>query len=431
MPLRLCGLFMFLYNLSIHLFGLAIRIASHFNPKAKLWIEGRKNIFEKLKTTIDPSAKIIWFHVASLGEFEQGRPVIECMRQQFPQHKILLTFFSPSGYEIRKNYAGAESIFYLPLDTKRNAQQFIAIVKPQMAIFVKYEFWIHYINALHNNKIPIYSISSIFRADQIYFKSYGKFYADALKKIAFFFVQNEESKKLLQSIERNNVMISGDTRFDRVAQNVASVKPIPVIEKFVQNKPVLIAGSTWPKDEALLLELINQTKTDYKFIIAPHQIHQEQIDGFIKKLNVTAIKFSKSEKEDTSKARVMIIDNVGMLTSIYQYGSISYIGGGFGAGIHNILEPSVFMMPVLFGPNYHKFQEAHDLLKIKSAFVINNALELIEIFNRLAKEKQETNPFAALVPPPQFEYFKSKVGATNLIVDKICSLNKLNSSIRK
>lgn len=413
---------MFFYNLSIHLYNLAIHLAYLFHPKAKLWVNGRKNIFRKLKTSLDPHAKIAWFHVASLGEFEQGRPVIEGFKQRYPHYKILLTFFSPSGYEVRKNYIGADYIFYLPIDTASNAQQFIEIVKPQLAFFVKYEFWINYINALHAKQISIYSISSIFRRDQIYFKSYGSFYADALKKIAFFFVQNEESKDLLQSIGIKNTMISGDTRFDRVTQNAASVKAIPLIEKFKQGNPILIAGSTWPKDEELLLELILQTKTNYKFIIAPHQIQPTKIDELVQKLNGKAIRFSQANESNISTANVMIIDNVGMLTSIYQYGSIAYVGGGFGTGIHNILEPSVFMMPVLFGPNYHKFQEAHDLLKIKAAFMVKNAQELLDTFQHLHKEKQETNSFSALLPPPQFEYFKHKVGATTLILDKINSL---------
>lgn len=413
---------MFFYNLSIYIFGFAIYLAAFYNSKAKLWLEGRKNIFKKLRKAIDPNARIIWFHIASLGEFEQGRPVIEGLRQRFPEYKILLTFFSPSGYEVRKNYAAADYIFYLPLDTQSNAKKFIEIVKPKMAVLVKYEFWINYINELSKHEIPVYSISSIFRPNQHFFKWYGKPFVKALKKINYFFVQNEESKKLLNSVCIENVIISGDTRFDRVMENIASVKAIPQIEKFKQNKPLFIAGSTWPKDEELIIDLILQADLGYKFIIAPHQIQEQKTNELIKKLKGKAVRYSQAEQQDVSMATVMIIDNIGMLTSIYQYGNIAYVGGGFGAGIHNILEPAVFMMPVLFGPNYHKFQEAHDLIKIKAAFVINNPQELIEVFQQLKKEKQDTNPHLVLIPPPQFEYFKTKIGATKMILDHI---NKL------
>ena len=412
---------MFFYNVSIHIFGLAIRLVSLFNPKAKLWLNGRKNILDKIKNTLEPNAKIIWVHVASLGEFEQGRPVIENIKQCQPQYKILLTFFSPSGYEVRKNYTNVDYIFYLPLDTKKNAQEFVDIVKPQIAIFVKYEFWINYINELHNKQIQIYSISSIFRRNQIYFKSYGNFYTKALRKISFYFVQNNESAKLLNSIGINNVVVSGDTRFDRVTQNVKVVKSIPNIEKFKQNKPIFIAGSTWPKDEEIIFELIKQTKTDYKFIIAPHQINDQKIKELIKKLDGKAIRYSEIGEQDISKVSVMIIDNIGMLTSIYQYGTVAYVGGGFGVGIHNILEPSVFMIPVLFGPNYQKFQEAHDLLKLKAAFVVNNSVELIQTFNNLIKEIQNSSTNNSFINSMQYEYFKNNLGATNLIVEKIFS----------
>jgi 3-deoxy-D-manno-octulosonic-acid transferase len=410
---------MFFYNLSIYLFGFIIQIASVFNSKAKLWIDGRKNIFEKLKTTINSNAPIVWFHVASLGEFEQGQPVIESFRLHHPHYKILLTFFSPSGYEVKNTYKGADYVFYLPLDTKKNAGLFIEIVKPKMVFLVKYEFWINYINTLYAKKIPVYSISSIFNKNQIYFKSYGRFYAEVLKKISFFFVQNDASEQLLQSIGVRNILISGDTRFDRVTQIAASATTIPIIEKFKGKQSLFIAGSSWEKDEDIIIKLINNYSNDYKFIIAPHQIQESKINKLIYKLKENVIRFSQAEHHDVVTAKIMIIDNIGMLSSLYQYANIAYVGGGFGTGIHNILEPSVFMIPVIFGPHYHKFQEAHDLIKLKAAFTIKNESGLIKIFEELSKPKNFIESHLALLPPPQFEYFKNKRGATNKILEKI------------
>lgn len=394
-----------LYNISIQLYGLIIKIFSLFNNKAKLFVQGRKNIFEKIQKKTDPAKSSIWFHFASLGEFEQGRPLLEKIKSTYPQKQIIVTFFSPSGYEIRKDYPLADGVFYLPLDTRYNAKQFIASIKPEIAIFTKYEYWYHYFETLHASGIPLYIISGIFRPDQVFFKWYGSFNRKILSFVNHFFVQNEESKQLLSQLNINNVSISGDTRFDRVAQNAESPKEFEMIRKFCDKKNTLIAGSTWPADEHLLAALIN-TQPNWKFIIAPHEIGNAHIDEIVK-LIPEAVKYSELT-DQSANAQVLIIDNIGLLSSIYQYGQIAYIGGGFGAGIHNTLEAAAFGIPVIFGPKYHKFQEAKDLISINAAVSISNAEDLFSAFQKLTENKS-SGELAK-------EYVNTKTGSTDQII---------------
>lgn len=409
-----------LYNISILIYGLLINTVAIFNSKAKLFVAGRKDLFNQIESKINSSQRPVWFHFASLGEFEQGRPVLEKIKSLKPEEKIVVTFFSPSGYEIRKNYALADGIFYLPLDTPSNAKKFIALVKPKMAIFTKYEFWPNFFKTLSKNNIPLYIISGIFRPNQIFFKWYGGFYRNVLKCANHFFVQNEESLRLLKSIGVDNVDISGDTRFDRVYENAQHPKELPIIEAYCKHYPVLIAGSTWPEDEKLLVELAEKNP-EWKFVIAPHEINKTHID-FMEKLFPLPIKLSENEQwfyetynksiETTfgASTRTLIIDNIGMLSSLYQYGKIAYIGGGFGVGIHNTLEAAAFGLPVIFGPNYDKFQEAKDLINIGAAKSINNAEELITAFEYF--NQNESGAIARA-------YVAEKKGATEMIIAKI------------
>jgi len=401
----------FLYQIAIYSYSFLIRIASIFKQKAKLWITGRKNIFLKIEETIEPDSKIVWFHSASLGEFEQGRPVIEAFRQQYPERKILLTFFSPSGYEICKNYEGVDYIFYLPLDSKMNAVRFIKIVKPEMVVFIKYEFWFNYLKTLNENSIPVFFVSAIFRKEQYFFKWYGGWFRKMLRTITHFFVQNEESKKLLNSIGIENATVSGDTRFDRVSAIAGNAKAFPVIEKFVRNSKVFLAGSTWPQDDELIYEMANQTPL--KFIIAPHEIHKDRID-YIEKMfsDFNTIKYSESNENNIDHTNVLIIDGMGFLSSLYQYCDIAYIGGGFGKGIHNILEAATFGKPVIFGPKYDKFQEAKDLIELKGAFSVSDASQLKGITEKLLTEKQ----FYSNTCNVCHNYIKGKTGATSMIM---------------
>ena len=399
-----------LYNISILIYGLLVRLVALFNTKAKLFVDGRKDIFKQINSKIKFDEKPIWFHFASLGEFEQGRPVLEKIKSLNPTEKIIVTFFSPSGYEIRKNYALADGIFYLPIDTPSNARKFLLLVKPKMAIFTKYEFWPNYFKALAHNQTPLYIISGIFRPNQVFFKWYGGFYRNVLKCVDHFFVQNDESALLLKSIGITEIDISGDTRFDRVFENAQAPKELASVKAFCQNSPVLVAGSTWLEDEKLLTELATENP-DWKIIIAPHEIHASHIDELVK-LFPEAIKFSEIDVKPMN-SQILIIDNIGMLSSLYQYGRIAYIGGGFGAGIHNTLEAAAFGLPVIFGPNYQKFQEAKDLINIGAAKSIGNAKGLIAAFE-FFKHTEESGTIAK-------SYVAEKKGATDMIIDRILS----------
>ena len=405
-----------LYKIGIFFYSIAVRLVSVFNEKARQFVRGRKNWKVNLRNQIEEDARYIWFHCASLGEFEQGRPVIEEIKKQFPQYKIVLTFFSPSGYEIRKNYDGADIILYLPLDTKSNAHTFIDIVKPEKVFFIKYEFWYFYIDELKQQNIPLFIISAIFRENQQFFKNtiWGKWYRETLFKFEHFFVQNESSAELLKSIGLTNISVAGDTRFDRVAAIVKAAKKIDVVEKFKQNRLLIIAGSTWKPDEELLIEFINQTD-DIKFIIAPHEVSDANINRIHQLLKKPAISFSKIVEIKIDNYQVLIIDSIGLLSSLYQYGSIAYIGGGFGVGIHNILEAATFGTPIIFGPKFEKFKEAVDLISNGGAFSITNYDELESNFNHLISDKELFNNSSG----NSKNYVEKNVGSTKFIIKKV------------
>ncbi len=374
----------FLYNLCLSIYHLGLHLASLFHPKAKLWVQGRQSWANSLQKTISTTDKIIWIHCASLGEFEQGKPIMEAIKKQDSSVKILLTFYSPSGYELRKNETLAHHVAYLPPDSKTNAQKFLEIVQPQLAIFVKYEFWYHYLSHLQKKEIPTFLISAVFRKNQIFFKPYGGLFRQLLHGFNHIFVQNEASAQLLKKLNVQHLSIAGDNRVDRVHQLSKKAKTFPIIESFSKNFKIFIAGSTWPKDEALIIPIIKKlVQKDWKFIIAPHEIKPSKIQAFKNQLKLSAITYSEASTTGMTDASVLIIDNIGMLSSLYQYGTIAYIGGGFGAGIHNILEPIVFGLPVIFGEKYHKFTEAVRLVEQQGAFSIKDAKELEQVIYQL------------------------------------------------
>jgi 3-deoxy-D-manno-octulosonic-acid transferase len=379
---------LFLYNLTIYIAGFFLRIIALFSPKIKLFVEGRKNVFSILEEKIKADDKTIWFHSASLGEYEQGLPVIEKIKEKYPSHKIIVTFFSPSGYEVRKNKTTADVTIYLPLDTKSNAKRFLKLVHPEFAFFIKYEFWLNYLKELEKSKTPTYLISGIFRDSQMFFKWYGGFYRKALNAFTYFFVQNESSKQKIESIGFKNVIVSGDTRFDRVNAILERDNRLDFVENFKNNQPTIVVGSSWPKDEILITEYINQAPKNTKFIIAPHNIKPDQILDLLSKITKPTILFSEKENKDLSDYSVFIIDTIGILTKIYSYGTIAYVGGGFGnPGIHNILEPATFGIPIVIGPNYSNFAEAVDLVKIGGCMPISTSEELKLIFDQLLNDK--------------------------------------------
>lgn len=373
-----------IYNIVIYFVLWGIAIASLFNEKVRKMWRGEREAFKILKQKVDPNAKYIWFHAASLGEFEQGRPLMERIRKDYPQYKILLTFYSPSGYEVRKNYEGADIICYMPVDTRLNAIRFLRLVRPVMAFFIKYEFWSNFLHILKHRNIPTYSVSSIFREDQVFFKWYGRNYAGVLKCFTRFFVQNEESKRLLEGIGITAVDVVGDTRFDRVLQIKEAAKQLPICEAFRtgvassqsadvphHDFKVFVAGSSWPPDENIFIPFFNEHK-DWRLLIAPHVIAEEHLKLILSLIKgKKVVRYTQTTPEEAAEADVLIIDCFGLLSSMYNYGDVAYIGGGFGVGIHNTLEAAVWNMPVIFGPNNKKFQEAQGLLKSGGGFEIN------------------------------------------------------------
>lgn len=404
-----------LYNLGLRVYYALILFFSLFNKKAALWINGRRHV----KYT--PFNQCIWFHFASLGEFEQGRPVLEKIKTAHPQHKIVITFFSPSGYEIRKNTPLADAVYYLPLDTAKNAREFIATINPTLAIFTKYEYWYHYFNELHKHQVPLYIISGIFRPKQVFFKWYGNLHRRMLSFVTHFFVQDEQSKQLLYFININKVTVSGDTRFDRVWANAQNPKPLPEIAAFKNNQKIFIAGSTWPADEELIATLVNQYP-DWKFIIAPHEISEEKINKLIGLLpDNSAVRFAQLTAHlsiATGALRTnqtLIIDNIGMLSSLYQYGDIAFIGGGFGEGIHNTLEAAAFGLPVIFGPNYDRFKEAKDLIAIGAGFSIDDDTSLKKVVGNLANDVIIYDNASGKAR----RYVADNIGATQTIINYI------------
>lgn len=402
-----------LYTISIYDYLFAIRFASLFNSKAKLWIDGRKNIFNKIQSSINGNqSSIVWIHCASLGEFEQARPLIEKLKTKNEKIKILLTFFSPSGYEVRKNYTGADYIFYLPIDTPNNAKQFIEIVKPTAVFFVKYEFWFNYLNELKKQSIPTYLISGIFREEHYFFKKYSFWFLKQLHCFTHFFLQDEKSKQLLNSNGFENTTVSGDTRFDRVFEIAQHTKPIEIIAKFSENKNVLIAGSTWAEDEKIIASYKLQ---NLKLIIAPHEISEATIQSVFNLFsNYKIVRYSQAKTDDISDYQILIIDNIGILSSVYQYGTIAFVGGGFGKGIHNILEPATFGLPIVFGPKFQKFIEAKELIDLGGAFAIKNETDFEKTMQQLSDI--EILKSASVISK---NYIASRIGATDKILNSI------------
>jgi 3-deoxy-D-manno-octulosonic-acid transferase len=403
-----------LYNLGILIFSALVHFASLFNTRASLWIKGRKKWAEKIEEKINSGDRVIWVHCASLGEFEQGRTVIEAVKNELPQFKIMLTFFSPSGFEIRKNYDKADCISYLPSDTPGNAMKFINLVRPEYVIFVKYEFWNNYISELYKNKIPLYLISGIFRQDQHFFKWYGSFFKGMLLKFEKIFVQDQNSFDLLSGIGIEKVCLAGDTRFDRVIQIAGTARDIPELQHFRGNEKLFLAGSSWKQDEEIIAEYINNFPLRMKWVFAPHEIDRSNIDRLEKLFSVKTIRFSEYVENDAN-ARVLIIDNIGMLSSAYRYAYIAAIGGGFGKGIHNILEPACWGIPVTFGPKHDKFREAVDLKHRGGAKSFNTFDEFKLIVDSwLDDEKSYRTSAGAAV-----KYVKENTGATGIIIKEI------------
>lgn len=430
-----------MYNIAIYIYLIGVAIGSLFNKKIKKMWRGEREAVDLLKEKVDPTAKYVWFHAASLGEFEQGRPLIEQLRATHPEYKILLTFFSPSGYEVRKNYEGADIVCYLPLDTIRNARRFLRAVHPVMAFFIKYEFWYNYLHILRHRGVPVYSVSSIFRPGQVFFKWYGRNYAKVLHCITHFFVQNEVSLQLLKGIGIDEATVVGDTRFDRVLQIKEQAKELPIVEAFkgINGKgdackedlsedackdnlsengckgcKVFVAGSSWQPDEDIFIRFFND-HPDWKLIIAPHVIGEDHLAYILDKLQMKAVRYTQATEQSAAEARCLIIDCFGLLSTIYRYGEIAYVGGGFGEGIHNVPEAAVWGVPVLFGPNNKRFQEAQDLLACKGSFEVTDYDSFNTIISRLISDDK----FRHQCGEASANYVKSRSGATDIIMKSV------------
>lgn len=413
---------MLLYNICIALYVGLLKLVAPWNKKAKQWVIGRKNIFERMSDAIASTDKVVWIHVASLGEFEQGRPIIEEIRQQQPEYKILLTFFSPSGYEIRKNYAGADFIFYLPADTPLNVKRFLDIAHPEIAVFVKYEFWLNYLTQLKKRGVKSYLVSAIFRQDSVFFRNYGSMWREALDAFDQMFVQNEESRSLLHSIGYDNVIVAGDTRFDRVAAIAKAAKPVDIVAKFKGDSRLFVAGSTWGPDEEILLPLINDN-SEVKFVIAPHEMDETRINNILSSVKCGAKRYTQcTVNTDFSATQVLVLDTIGILSSVYGYASWSYIGGGFGVGIHNTLEAATFGLPIAFGPKYEKFKEARDMVALGAATKVESAEELSRWFAPLRDDAEYLARTSAIAK----DYTAKNQGATALFM-KIAFNNDFGS----
>lgn len=439
-----------MYNIAIYIYLIGVAIGSLFNKKIKKMWRGEREAVDLLKEKVDPTAKYVWFHAASLGEFEQGRPLIEQLKATHPEYKILLTFFSPSGYEVRKNYEGADIVCYLPLDTIRNARRFLRAVHPVMAFFIKYEFWYNYLHILRHRGVPVYSVSSIFRPGQVFFKWYGRNYAKVLHCITHFFVQNEVSLQLLKGIGIDEATVVGDTRFDRVLQIKEQAKELPIVEAFkgINGKgdackddlsenackgdlsedackdnlsengckgcKVFVAGSSWQPDEDIFIRFFN-AHPDWKLIIAPHVIGEDHLAYILDKLQMKAVRYTQATEQSAAEARCLIIDCFGLLSTIYRYGEIAYVGGGFGVGIHNVPEAAVWGVPVLFGPNNKRFQEAQDLLACKGSFEVTDYDSFNTIISRLISDDK----FRLQCGEASANYVKSRSGATDIIMKSV------------
>ena len=403
-----------IYNLAMYILELGVKLAALFSDKPAKMVKGYREVFDLLQRKIDRNAQYIWFHAASLGEFEQGRPLIERIRKEYPQYKILQTFFSPSGYEVRKNYDGADIVCYLPIDTPSNVKKFVDLVNPCMVFFVKYEFWQNYLNTFYKKGIPVYSVSSIFRPNQIFFRWYGKGYQQVLKTFAHLFVQNEESKQLLAGIGVNNTTVVGDTRFDRVLDICAAAKQLPLVQIFKGDTLTFVAGSSWGPDEDIFIKYFN-AHPEMKLIIAPHVVNDGHLKEIESKLQRSSIRYTKATEENVQQADCLIIDCYGLLSSIYRYGEISYIGGGFGVGIHNVLEAAVYGIPVIFGPNNKKFREAQHLLANKGGFEINGYEDFEQLMNKFLRDEVYLKQSGKAAG----DYVKGNAGAMEKIMKRV------------
>lgn len=403
-----------MYQVAIYLYLCGVAVASIFSKKVKKMWKGERQTLDILKSKVNPNHQYIWFHAASLGEFEQGRPLIERIRADYPEYKILLTFFSPSGYEVRKNYEHADIVCYLPIDTIRNARRFLRTVRPCMAFFIKYEFWYNYLHILKHRNVPVYSVSSIFREHQIFFRWYGKSYAGVLRCFTHFFVQNEKSKHLLHTIGIDTVDVVGDTRFDRVLQIKEKAQKLPIVEAFKADKKVFVAGSSWAPDEDIFIPFMNECK-DWKMIIAPHVISEEHLKRIEEKCKGKTVRYTATTPEEAAQAQCLLIDCFGLLSSVYHYGEVAYVGGGFGVGIHNVLEAVVWKMPVLFGPNHQRFQEAQELIKAKGGFEITDSSSFAHMMQQFMTQQE----YLRLSGEAAGSYVESKAGATHKILKQI------------
>lgn len=403
-----------MYTIAIYLYALAVRLASLTNRKARLMIKGHRKTWRTLRDHAKERQHYVWFHAASLGEFEQGRPLMERLRREHPEKRILLTFFSPSGYEVRKDYAGADLVCYLPFDTPLNARRFVRLVQPEKAFFIKYEFWHHYIDELHRAGVPVYSVSSIFRNDQIFFRPYGRGYARVLHHFNHFFVQNEASRRLLNSLGVTQVSVTGDARFDRVIDIRNQAKSLPLAAALTGDSRTIVAGSTWPPDEEILIPYFNR-HPELKLIIAPHEVNEERLRSIEQRLKRPALRYSQATPESSAQADCLIIDGYGLLSSLYRYATLAYVGGGFGVGIHNVPEAAVYGVPVFFGPNNQRFREARDLINEGGSFEVTSADDFQAQADRLLADER------ALAKSGQAagDYIRRNSGATEAIFREV------------
>jgi 3-deoxy-D-manno-octulosonic-acid transferase len=403
-----------LYNIFIYVYAFLIRLASPFNRQAAQWVKGRKGLFKRMKASVGKHEDIVWFHCASLGEFEQGRTVIESFRQTFPQFKVLLTFFSPSGYEVQKDYPQADYVFYLPVDKPKNARRFIRLFQPKLAVFIKYEFWYNYIRELSKNKIPLFFVSAVFRKDQYFFRPGAKWFRNQLQKVTWFQVQDKTSSDLLNRIRIFHHQIGGDTRFDRVLNIARKEVSLPVAEAFSQNYDVLVGGSTWPPDETILADYLAHNPK-IRMMVAPHKTDREHILEIQKKFReFHPVLYSEAEKEVPEACRVLIIDRMGLLSSLYRFGKLAYVGGGFGSGIHNLPEAAVYGLPVIFGPNYQRFREARDLLENGGGFTIDSAKRFRQVADELLTDSEKYQKASEAAG----SYIRKQAGATYLAIER-------------
>ena len=405
----------FLYNIFIIVFEIAVKIAAIGNAKAKQWVEGRKNTWQQLKKQVSSNEPLIWIHASSAGEFEQAKPLIEELKKNYPYYKVLVTFFSPSGYNVAKNYSPADYTFYLPVDTTRNARCFIEAINPSIVIFVKYDFWYHYLLTIHNKKIPLLLISSVFRKEQTFFKWYGGFYKNMLGFFTQIFVQDKFSFEILQKNGITHITLSGDTRFDQVHAIASNFIEIPFIKEFIGSNKVLVAGSTWPDDESLLKETLGSF-SELKLLIAPHEIHEQHIQAIQKQFPGSVLYSEMKNNVANNHATVLIIDTVGLLSKLYHYATVAYVGGGFTRdGIHNVLEAAVYAKPVLFGPNYKKYKEGKDLIEVKGGFSVTTPGQLKKILEIILHEHESYEDVAQAA----HTYIYNNIGATKKIMDYI------------